>query len=373
MLTDSNGLARLFVDSKQANQPGELRVDVDGFKVYVQNIDIVEGSLPDTVQLEPLEPTIQSSVQPSITETPPAIPLPSSTSLPTSATRSVDSTSTPQPVSGSPALLEPTKIPTITLAPTTSPETFSNDELIGEWNTSWKKNGRLEPLIIIIDKLKVGEASGTLGYVYTSGEQCRIDINYVGIENDFRVFNGTFGRGRSVQGRKIEHCINSGDISYRIGKENGNFTLEQYDKGNRFSTTIMERNNNYSTSIANLPAKELIGEWQTTWLKDGKVEPIYIIIQDMEIGNFSGTIGYLYKENTQCRIDILFSGVYMDSYVFFGDMGSGLSIQGNNIPSCGNSKEIHYKMSIDTNGLILKQYVGALEQEFAKNILERVK
>jgi hypothetical protein len=53
-LTDSNGLARLFIDTTHADQPGELRIEANGFKTYIQNIDIVAGSLPDDVQLEPI-------------------------------------------------------------------------------------------------------------------------------------------------------------------------------------------------------------------------------------------------------------------------------------------------------------------------------
>src|SRR5215217_5103383 len=37
-LTDSNGLARIFISSSHANKPGQLQVEANGFKVYTQNI-----------------------------------------------------------------------------------------------------------------------------------------------------------------------------------------------------------------------------------------------------------------------------------------------------------------------------------------------
>ncbi len=52
-ITDSNGLARISVGSSYAGQPGRLLVEADGYNRYRQEIDIFEGSLPDTIQLEP--------------------------------------------------------------------------------------------------------------------------------------------------------------------------------------------------------------------------------------------------------------------------------------------------------------------------------
>lgn len=53
-LTDSNGIARIFVDANYAGQPGRLIVEAVGYKLYRQEIDIREASLPDTIQLEQL-------------------------------------------------------------------------------------------------------------------------------------------------------------------------------------------------------------------------------------------------------------------------------------------------------------------------------
>jgi len=51
-ITDVNGLARIFVPSSHANQPGVLRVEATGYERYVQQIDLTPGVLPDVVQLE---------------------------------------------------------------------------------------------------------------------------------------------------------------------------------------------------------------------------------------------------------------------------------------------------------------------------------
>ncbi len=51
-ITDSTGLARIFVNASHAGQPGRLIVEADGYERYRQEIDIVEGALPDIVPLE---------------------------------------------------------------------------------------------------------------------------------------------------------------------------------------------------------------------------------------------------------------------------------------------------------------------------------
>jgi len=51
-ITDSTGLARIFVSASHAGQPGRLIVEADGYERYRQEIDIVEGALPDIVPLE---------------------------------------------------------------------------------------------------------------------------------------------------------------------------------------------------------------------------------------------------------------------------------------------------------------------------------
>jgi hypothetical protein len=51
--TDSNGFARIFIDDNHAGEPGRLTIEKDGYKKYVQNIDLDKKRLPIIVQLEP--------------------------------------------------------------------------------------------------------------------------------------------------------------------------------------------------------------------------------------------------------------------------------------------------------------------------------
>jgi hypothetical protein len=52
-ITDSNGLARIFISASHAGRPGVLIVEAAGYKRYIQHIDLTMGTLPDVVQLEP--------------------------------------------------------------------------------------------------------------------------------------------------------------------------------------------------------------------------------------------------------------------------------------------------------------------------------
>jgi hypothetical protein len=54
-ITDSNGVARIFIESSYAGQPGFLIVEASGYETHKQHIDLVVGALPDVVQLK-LEP-----------------------------------------------------------------------------------------------------------------------------------------------------------------------------------------------------------------------------------------------------------------------------------------------------------------------------
>lgn len=83
--TDSTGYARIFVESSYIGKPGKLIVNADGYERFVQNIDLVDGTLPDIIQLKPLSPT------PSMTPVP---PLPTDTPQPTAT-----NTSEPTPAS----------------------------------------------------------------------------------------------------------------------------------------------------------------------------------------------------------------------------------------------------------------------------------
>jgi hypothetical protein len=53
-IADSNGVARIFISSVRAGQPGFLIVEAKGYKRYTQNIDVTMDALPDVVLLERL-------------------------------------------------------------------------------------------------------------------------------------------------------------------------------------------------------------------------------------------------------------------------------------------------------------------------------
>ncbi|HKZ76777.1 MAG TPA: hypothetical protein VJ124_00530 [Pyrinomonadaceae bacterium] len=55
--TDSNGFARIQIDSTRAEKPGRLIVEAAGYKTYTQYLDIRESTLPDVIQLEPVNET----------------------------------------------------------------------------------------------------------------------------------------------------------------------------------------------------------------------------------------------------------------------------------------------------------------------------
>jgi hypothetical protein len=69
-ITDSKGIARIFIESSYAGQPGFLIVEAPAYQRHRQNIDLVEGTLPDVV---PLEPTQISQVAETTTPTPEAV------------------------------------------------------------------------------------------------------------------------------------------------------------------------------------------------------------------------------------------------------------------------------------------------------------
>lgn len=85
-VTDSNGFARIFVDTSRVGQPSRLIVQVAGYRRYTQNIDLKQDRLPDIVQLEPelsntLIATPVSSV-PTSESTPVSEPTPTATTQP---------------------------------------------------------------------------------------------------------------------------------------------------------------------------------------------------------------------------------------------------------------------------------------------------
>jgi len=81
-ITDSNGLARIFIDASYVGEPGRLLVEAKGYESHRQEIDLREGDLPDTVQLKPISPseTLTPSLTPTVhlTETLAATEAPSS-------------------------------------------------------------------------------------------------------------------------------------------------------------------------------------------------------------------------------------------------------------------------------------------------------
>jgi hypothetical protein len=52
-MTDTNGLARIIIAPSHAGQPGFLIVEATGYQRHRQHIDLLEGTLPDSVALEP--------------------------------------------------------------------------------------------------------------------------------------------------------------------------------------------------------------------------------------------------------------------------------------------------------------------------------
>lgn len=52
-VTDSNGVARIFISATHAGKPARLIVEAEGYRRYRQEMDLVEEVLPDIVRLEP--------------------------------------------------------------------------------------------------------------------------------------------------------------------------------------------------------------------------------------------------------------------------------------------------------------------------------
>jgi uncharacterized protein YraI len=101
-ITDTNGIARIFIDPSHAGQPGFLFVEATGYERYRQHIDLIVGALPDVVLLGP-EPVISAAL--TAKSTPTSTPIPTFTSI-------LTPTHTPTPT--------PTDTPTSLLSMTTS-------------------------------------------------------------------------------------------------------------------------------------------------------------------------------------------------------------------------------------------------------------
>jgi hypothetical protein len=111
-ITDSKGMARIFVDSSYAGCPGFLTVEAKGYERYTQNIDVVEGALPDVVRLKPTASSVVLMPLNKPTVTPTEEPTPE---------LQLTKESTPEPTEES--TTEPTAEPTVepTKKPTSKP------------------------------------------------------------------------------------------------------------------------------------------------------------------------------------------------------------------------------------------------------------
>lgn len=94
-ITDSNGFARIRIASSYANKPGKIIVEATDYEQYVQNIDLIEGTLPDVIQLKPVPPT--ATLMP--TSLPTNTPMATATDTPSSPpTHTSTSTVAPAPI-----------------------------------------------------------------------------------------------------------------------------------------------------------------------------------------------------------------------------------------------------------------------------------
>jgi hypothetical protein len=101
-LTDSNGYAQLPLAANYVGKAAKLRVEVSGYEPFLQNIQLVEGLLPDTIVLSP---------QLSEVDPPTPVLTATSTEVPPTATSDAQKLETPAPVVPTQAM------PTITNAP----------------------------------------------------------------------------------------------------------------------------------------------------------------------------------------------------------------------------------------------------------------
>lgn len=67
-ITDSNGIARFFIDTSRSGQPARLLIRATGLKLYNQNIDLRQGTLPDVVPLETEQVDVPTASAPAQTK-----------------------------------------------------------------------------------------------------------------------------------------------------------------------------------------------------------------------------------------------------------------------------------------------------------------
>jgi len=140
-ITDKNGYASLAIAVTQVDKTGRLTVTAPGYENYDKFVDLVEGTLPETIPLEPASGIARLTTTPTVT--PQKSPTPTSTSL-----LSPTSTSTPRPTSTptfTPPPPPPSKTPTLTpsstprLEPTIPPSAVA-PELVAPSNGGTFKN-----------------------------------------------------------------------------------------------------------------------------------------------------------------------------------------------------------------------------------------
>ncbi len=132
-ITDSKGIARIFIPASYVGQPGLLIVDTKRYERYTQNIDLTKASLPDVVLLEPKLVAVATSLKESAktpttapTSTPTATPIPpAETLIATPVPPTNTPTVTPTPTNTPTATPAPTNTPTVTPIPPTNTPTAS--------------------------------------------------------------------------------------------------------------------------------------------------------------------------------------------------------------------------------------------------------
>jgi hypothetical protein len=118
-MTDSNGLARIFIGSSHVGRPGFLIVEVEGYEKYTQNIDLIGATLPDVVSLERLLVTLTPTAI--LTKAPPAIPTATDAPAPLGILTTPSLTFTYTPTRTETPATTPTAKDISTLTPTATP------------------------------------------------------------------------------------------------------------------------------------------------------------------------------------------------------------------------------------------------------------
>jgi hypothetical protein len=133
--TDTNGLARIFIDVLYAGKPGRLLVESNGYVSYRQEIDLTQGALPGILLLSSSIATdepIPMKIVP--TDTPAQESIAASESI---------STNTPQPTPTNTPILEPTHTPTPESIPTDTSISVASSDI--NWHGEYFDNDEFLP------------------------------------------------------------------------------------------------------------------------------------------------------------------------------------------------------------------------------------